>query len=477
MEPPHTFPLEPDAAEMRRLVDAAMARIVPFVESLPSQPAAVWEGGADFARALAEPAPERGAPIEDLLALLFDRVVPHSFNTAGPGYLAYVPGGGIFHTALADLIGDVVNRYVGVWLAAPGMVRLEQNVLEWFRELLGLPPGAGGVLTTGGSMSNLIALVAARRDRLPADFLRGTLYVSDQAHHSIAKAAVVAGFPPQRVRVVPSDARFRLRLDELARMVAADRAAGLQPFLVAASAGTTNSGAIDLLPQVAALAARERLWLHVDAAYGGFFALTARGRAALAGLERADSIALDPHKGMFLPYGTGALLARDPSTLRRAHATRADYMPPIQDEPDLIDFCEHSPELSRDNRGLRVWLPVKLLGFGAWRAALDEKLDLARLAAEALRAQPGVEILAEPELSLLAFRLAPPGVPASELDALNRAWLDRVNRCGRVYLTGTMLHGRFALRICVLSFRSHRDRIEMALDDLRRSAAELTGGA
>lgn len=477
MEPPRTFPLEPDAAEMRRLVDAAMARIVPFVESLPRQPAAVWEGGADFARALAEPAPEHGAPIEELLALLFDRVVPHSFNTAGPGYLAYVPGGGIFHTALADLIGDVVNRYVGVWLAAPGMVRLEQNVLEWFRELLGLPPGAGGVLTTGGSMSNLIALVAARRDRLPADFLRGTLYVSDQAHHSIAKAAVVAGFPPERVRVVPSDARFRLRLDELARMVAADRAAGLQPFLVAASAGTTNSGAIDRLPQIAALAAREQLWLHVDAAYGGFFALTARGRAALAGLERADSIALDPHKGMFLPYGTGALLARDPAALRRAHATRADYMPPIQDEPDLVDFCEHSPELSRDNRGLRVWLPVKLLGFGAWRAALDEKLDLARLAAEALRAQPGVEILAEPELSLLAFRLAPPGVPTAELDSLNRAWLDRVNRRGRVYLTGTMLHGRFALRICVLSFRSHRDRIEMALEDLRRSAAELTGGA
>jgi aromatic-L-amino-acid decarboxylase len=466
-------PLEPSADQLRGLVGRALDRLLPYLESLPEQPAAVWEGGEALARSLAEPAPEAGAPFDELLDTLFDRVVPHSFNTAGPGYLAYVPGGGLPLTAVADLIGDAVNRYVGVWLAAPGMVRLEQNVVQWFCDLVGMPAGSGGLLTTGGSMANFTAVVAARREKLPPDFLRGTVYVSDQVHHSVAKACVLAGLPPERVRAVPSDARFRMIPGALAAQVAADRATGLQPFLLVASGGTTNSGAVDPLPELADFAARERLWFHVDAAYGGFFCLTERGRAALRGIGRADSVCLDPHKGMFLPYGTGSLLVRDPGALRRAHATAADYMPPFQDDPDLVDYCEISPELSRDNRGLRVWLPVKLLGLGAWRAALDEKLDLARHAAEALRATPEVEILAEPELSLLAFRLAPEGRDEAALDALNRAWLDRVNRRGRVFLTATRLHGRFALRLCILSFRTHRDRVDEALAQLREEAAAL----
>nr|MBC8329640.1 aminotransferase class I/II-fold pyridoxal phosphate-dependent enzyme [Planctomycetota bacterium] len=448
---------------------------LPYLESLPRQPAAEWEGGEAVARSLAEELPERGAAFEELLDTVFERAGPHSFNTAGPGYLAYVPGGGIFYTAVADLIGDAVNRYVGVWLAAPGMVQLEQNVVRWFCDIVGLPAGSGGVLTTGGSMANFIGIVTARREKLPEDFLGGTIYASDQVHHSVTKAAVLAGFPPGRVRMVPSDRSFRIDLAALERAIAEDRAAKLTPFLLVASGGTTNSGAVDPLPELADLAARESLWLHVDAAYGGFFCLTERGRAALRGIGRADSLSLDPHKGMFLPYGTGSLLVRDPRALRRAHATAADYMPPFQDDPDLVDYCELSPELSRDNRGLRVWLPAKLLGFEVWRQALDEKLDLARHATEVLRQTPSVEILAEPELSLLAFRLAPEGLPAGQLDALNRAWLDRVNRRRHVYLTGTMLHGRYALRICVLHFRTHRERIDVALDDLRQEAAALLG--
>ncbi|RMH04904.1 MAG: aminotransferase class V-fold PLP-dependent enzyme [Planctomycetota bacterium] len=459
---------------MRRLVELAMERIERFLRELPTQPAAQWEGGGEVARALQEPLPEEGAPFPQLLDRIFQEAVPHSFNTAGPGYLAFVPGGGIFPTAVADLIGDVVNRYVGVWLAAPGMVQLEQNVIRWFCQIVGLPAGAGGVLTTGGSMANFTAIVAARRDRLPEDFLAGTIYTSDQVHHSVTKAAVLAGFPEERVRVLPSDERYRLRPAAVAAAVAEDRAAGLRPFLLVGSAGTTNSGAVDPLPELAALARREGLWFHVDAAYGGFFALTERGRAALAGLGEADSLSLDPHKGMFLPYGTGSLLVRDPATLRRAHATSADYMPPYQDDPDRADFCALSPELSRDNRGLRVWLPARLLGFRAWREALDEKLDLAHLAARELGQVPGVEILAEPVLSLFAFRLAPAGTSEEERERLNREWLERVNRRRRVYLTATRLRGRFALRMCVLHFRTHRERIEMALEDLRQEAEILS---
>jgi len=469
--PAAASPLELSGAALRHLVDAAMDRIAPHLDSLPRQPAADTEGGAALARSLVEPLPELPSPLGEVLELLFERAVPKSFNTAGPGYLAYIPGGGLPHSAVASLIADAVNRYVGVFAAAPALAQLEANVVAWFAELAGYPRAARGQLTSGGSLANFTALVTARRERLPEDFLAGTLYASDQAHHSVQKAALLAGFPPASVRSIPSDAAFRLRLDLLEERIAADRRAGRLPFLVVANAGSTNTGAIDPLGPLADLCARHGLWLHVDAAYGGFFLLTERGRRALAGIERADSIVLDPHKSLFLPYGTGALLVRDGPALRRAHSVAAEYMPPLSDDNDLIDFCEISPELSRPFRGLSVWLPLKLLGAAPFRQALDEKLDLARWAAGELRAMPEVEIVAEPELSLLAFRLAPAG-PAERLNRLNRDWLARVNARRRVYLTGTMLGDSFALRICVLSFRTHRDRVEQALEDLGTAARE-----
>jgi aromatic-L-amino-acid decarboxylase len=247
----------------------------------------------------------------------------------------------------------------------------------------------------------------------------------------------------------------------------------LTPFLVAASAGTTNTGAVDPLAELADLAARQGLWLHVDAAYGGFFLLTEEGRRAMRGIERADSIVLDPHKGLFLPYGTGAVLVRDGQALKRAHSLTADYMPHFQDDPDRVDFSQYSPELSRPFRGLRVWLPFKMHGAGVFRAELEEKLALARLAADRLREMEDVEILAEPQLSLVAFRLAPAGAAAADLDGLNRRFIERVNARQRVFLTGTLLRGRFALRICVLSFRTHRDRMEQALEDIAAARAEV----
>jgi aromatic-L-amino-acid decarboxylase len=260
----------------------------------------------------------------------------------------------------------------------------------------------------------------------------------------------------------------------LGEAVAADRAAGLRPFLVVASAGTTNTGAVDDLPAIADLARREQIALHVDAAYGGFFLLTERGRRALRGIEHADSVVLDPHKGLFLPYGSGALVVRDASALRRAHSVPADYMPETQHDRERPDFCELSPELSRDFRGLRAWLPLKLHGAAAFRRALDEKLDLASWACDALRALPGVEIVAEPQLSLFAFRLVRQG---AEPDALNRRWLAAVNARQRVHLSGTVLGGRFVLRMCVLSFRTHGDRVRQAVADLRAEAALLGGAA
>jgi aromatic-L-amino-acid decarboxylase len=462
--------LSPDA--LRGLIDAAARRIVAHIGSLGVQPASDTEGGAALARSLAEPLPLSGRPAEELLDLLFDRVIPKSFNTAGPGYLAYIPGGGLPHCAVADLIADAVNRFVGVFAAAPGLAQIEANVVRWFADLAGYPSGARGILTSGGSLATFSALVAARRDRLPENFLTGTLYASVQAHHAIEKAAVLAGFPSDSVRKIKTDGAFRIRLDALAQAIADDRAGGKTPFLVVGNAGTTNTGAVDDLAALAELCVRERLWFHVDGAYGGFFLLTDEGRRRLAGIERSDSLVLDPHKGLFLPYGTGALLVRDGEALKRAHALSAEYLPSMQEDPDLVDFNLLSPELSRDFRGLRVWLPLKMHGIGPFRANLEEKLALARHAAQELARMPGIEILAEPQLSILAFRLRRPALDEPALDRLNRELLERVNSKRRVFLTGTTLDGRFAIRICVLSFRTHRDRMDEGLADIRAAVAE-----
>ena len=461
---------------MRSMVKLAMDRIVEHIRTLDQQPMHATRGGKKLARSLKKPMPERGRPFEKLIGQLFGRIIPASLNTASPGYLAYIPGGGLFHAAVADLISDAVNRYVGVFIAAPGLVAIESNVIDWFCAMLGLPVGAGGVLTSGGSIANLIAVVTARREKLPEDFLRGVIYTSTEAHHSVRKAALIAGFPEGRVREVAVDERFRMSLPSLASAITEDRARGLSPFLLVGSAGTTGTGAVDDLEALATLARRESLWLHVDAAYGGFFALTARGRAAMKGIELADSVTLDPHKSLFLPYGTGCILVRDRASLRRAHAATASYMPRMQTEEDLIDFCDLSPELSRDARGLRVWLPLSMHGARVFRDALDEKLDLAQLAASELRALAHVEIVAEPQLSLVTFRIRPPGLDDAALDAFNRRLLGLVNEKQRVLLTGVVLQSpapRFVIRICVLSFRTHRDRIEVCLEDIRRSVREL----
>jgi aromatic-L-amino-acid decarboxylase len=469
---PGEYELELSDDTMRSLVDRAMDRIVSHISSLPAQPAADVSGAAELARSVIEPMPERPTAYDDLLRLLFDKLIPKSFNTAGPGYLAYIPGGGIFHAALADLISETTNRYVGVWLAAPALAQLETTVIRWFADIAGFPPQARGLLTTGGSLATFIALVTARRSLLTEEFLSGTLYASDQVHHSAVKAAILAGFPERNVREIPSDERFRICLPSLQARIEEDRERGFVPFALIASAGTTNTGAVDDIEAMAGIAKGQNLWLHVDAAYGGFFLLTERGRRAMRGIDQADSITLDPHKGLFLPYGTGSLLVRDGEKLRRAHSLHAEYLPPMQDDPDLVDFCLYSPELSRGFRGLRVWLPFKMHGVQPFRRNLDEKLDLVQWATGELRKIPNMEIVAEPQLTVVAFRMVLPGLDREQLNSLNRRLLETINSKRRVYLTATTIRGSFVLRICVLSFRTHMDRVEAALEDIRASVPE-----
>jgi aromatic-L-amino-acid decarboxylase len=459
---------------MRRMGEAVLARVVAHVASLGSQPArGDLADAAACCRSLRGPAPEHGQPLEQLLEPLFADWIPRSFNTAGPGYLAYVPGGGLFPAALADLIAAGTNRYTGVWPAAPALVQLEANVLDWFRSWMGFPERARGLLTTGGSMAAFNALLAARERHLGTEIRRGVLYVSSQTHHSVAKAARLAGIFADRVRTIAVDRAFRMCVDDLERAIAADRAAGRQPFCVVSSAGTTNTGAIDPLEAIADVAAKAGIWHHVDGAYGAFFRLVPALRPALAGIERADSVTLDPHKGLFLPYGVGALLVRDGGALRAAHAATASYLPELPDAEEFYDPSQYGPDLSRGFPGLRVWLCLQLYGVARFRTALAEKRRLALDAAARIGTLPGVAMVAPPELSLFAFHLRWPG---STLAAENRATaelLERVTRRGRVMLTGCSVDGRFLARVCVLSFRTRQDRIDACVEDVAAAAAEL----
>lgn len=466
------WPLDLSADAMRAMTDATMDRIGVFMSTLSDQALdRSAEADPEFLRSLKESLPEAGGDFEQLLDTVFRDLAPLSLNPASPGFMGYVPGGGIFHAALADLISNTLNRYTGVAGVAPALNQLEANVVRWLCQIMGYPAEARGFLTSGGSLANWSGLVTARHARLGEDFSRGMIYTSDQVHHCVTKAARLAGFPAANVRVLPADGNYRLDPDLVRDAIRADRARGMQPAILVASAGTTNSGAVDPLPELAALAREENLWLHVDAAYGGFFRLTERGKHILAGIEQADSLVLDPHKTLFLPYGTGALLVRDGSALKAVHSSSADYMPAMQDDEDLMDFCELSPELTRPFRGLRIWLPFKLHGVGVFRRYLDEKLDLARWIEAEIKNIPQLELIAPATLSILAFAVRDEGQSLAERNSATRALMQRINDKQRVNLTGTLLRDVYVIRIAISAFRLHQERMDMLLEDLLEALA------
>ena len=455
------------------MADEVVQRCIAHIASLDRQPACGDVDAAELCRALREPAPQHGAALEPLLDQLFRDWIPRSFTAPSPGYLAYIPGGGIFPAALADFIADTTNRYTGVWQAAPALVQLEANALDWLRDWMGFPPEARGLFTTGGSMATFNAIVCARERHLGAEIRRGVLYTSDQGHHSILKSAKLAGIMPDRVRGIDSDVRFRMRLDRLEEAIAADRRNGLTPFAVVSSAGTTNTGAVDPLEGINGVCAREGLWHHIDGAYGAFFYLDESVRDTLRGLPDADSLTLDPHKGMFLPYGTGALLVRDGAALRAAHEATADYLPAMPHPEDFYDPSQHGPELSRGFPGLRVWLSVKLFGAAAFREAIAEKRALTLDARRRVGELPGIVIDAEPDLSLFAFHLTWPGASRADEDAATRALMEKTTQRGRVMVTGCTAHGRALGRVCVLSFRTHQPQIDALVEDMAAAIDEI----
>lgn len=404
--------------------------------------------------------------LEEFRALVLTRsIVPTSGR-----FFGYVPGGGLPSAAVGDYLAALTNRYAGVYAASPGAAEVENSAVRWLIQVAGYPDRAWGTLQSGGSLATLTAVVAARETRPPAEWSRGVIYQTDECHHAIRRALHIAGLGAVPVRSVPVDGELRMSVSDLARLVAEDRRGGLQPWMVFASAGTVNTGAVDPLDEIADFAAPAGLWLHVDAAYGGFFILTERARRLLAGMARADSIVLDPHKGLFLPYGCGAVLVREGGLLREGFAFKSSYLEDVQrgEAPSPADY---SPELTRHFRGLRLWMSLKLHGLERFRAALEEKLILAQLAQERLAAMPGVEAGPAPQLSCVAFRVNGEG------DAATQALLERVLDRGRVHISSTRLWGRLYLRLCILCFRSHWEDLRVALDEIEDAKSSIGADA
>lgn len=465
-------PLELSAEPLKEALELMTRFVREEVDSLDSQPSADVAGAEDLARTFVEPPPKGPRTLEAVLERLRP-AIRKTFNTAGPGYLAFIPGGGIMSAAIADFIATSTNRYVGVRTPAPALVQIEETAIAWLARLMGYPETAGGILTSGGSLSTLSAIVAARERHLPDDFSRGTIYISEETHYCVPKAARIAGFRDWQIRRVDVDSRRRIDVKALAHAVEADSLKGLRPFLIIANVGSTNTGAIDEIPKLLAIARAHSMWLHADAAYGGFFRLAKGGPDLMPDIEECDSITLDPHKGMFLPYGTGCLLVRRPETLKRAHSMDAEYLHDVRAQAS-DNFSDLSPELSRDFRGLRIWLPLVLHGVDAFKDAIEEKLTLTRWAFDRLKADPRFEIVDEPQLSVIAFRLKTEGPNA---DRLNEELMRRVNTRGRVFLSSTRLDGRYTIRLCVLSFRTHMDRVKDAVEAILAEAGPVLASA
>ncbi|MFN6964820.1 MAG: pyridoxal phosphate-dependent decarboxylase family protein [Pyrinomonadaceae bacterium] len=420
---------------------------------------------------LTSPIAEDGIDIDEALGLIAENVDTPGLNPASGGHLGYIPGGGIYYSALGDYLADVFNRYAGVFYASPGAVRMENMLIRWMADLVGYPATAGGNLTSGGSIANLIGIVTARDAQgvTSTEIPRSVIYLSEQAHHSIDKAIRIAGLAECVIRHLPLDEKYRIVPSALAEQIDADRAAGLRPFLVIASAGTTDVGAIDPLVEIGEIARAEGLWFHVDAAYGGYFVLTEDGKQKLRGMELSNSLVIDPHKGLFLPYGSGVVLVRDADKLGRSHYYTANYMQDASSSTDEPSPAELSPELTKHFRGLRLWLPLKLHGLAPFRACLEEKLLLARYFYDQVQ-KLGFECPLEPELSVVVYRYRP---EHGDADEFNRRLLEEVVTDGRAFISSTVLDGKYTLRFACLAFRTHLKTVDTLLEILNNAVNKL----
>ncbi len=421
---------------------------------------------------LREAAPDEPQDFSAIVRQIETDVLPFSERTDHPRFFAYIPGGPSWPSVLGDLVASGANIFQGTWLAASGPTEIELVVLDWFKEWLGYPSGSEGLLVSGGSEANLTAIACARLTTIGAHDSSAVMYLTDQVHSSVSRAARILGFEEGQLHEIETDDNFRMKPDALEQAIAEDRRSGRRPFLVAANAGATNTGQVDLLNELGDLCTDSGLWLHVDAAYGGFLALSERGKRSLSGLERADSITLDPHKTLFQQWGTGCLLVRKPGLLHEAFHVMPDYLRDSSAREGTINFADRGLQLTRPARALKIWLSLKYFGVNEFRRAIDSSLDLAERAEEWIRESPRLELLAA-SLGIVCFRRVEPGFSADELELLNTRIVADLAASGSGYLSSTRLDDQYALRICVVNYRSTEADVRAVLDFIENASAEL----
>lgn len=449
--------------------------VAEHLATLREQPAYTTLDRPAARRLLQQTPPERPLDFDALLARFREQVVPHHAREPHPRFLGYIPSCPTFPAVMGDWLATGFNFFAGVWSVAAGANEVELAVLEWFRGWMGMPHGTGGLLTSGGSAATVTAVVSARHAALgggDGDLSRLTAYCSDQAHSSFMKAAWIAGIPRANVRAVPSDSAFRMRVESLREMIAADRAAGRHPFLICATAGATNTGAVDPLHEIAEVARAQQLWLHTDSAYAGFSVLTERGRRLLDGLGRSDSITLDPHKWLYVPFECGCLLAKDPAALTNAFSVHPEYLRDVRARESEVNFADYGEQLTRYSRALKVWFSVQYFGTAAIAAEQERAMALADLAEHLVRESPGMEVLSPAQFGIVCFRVHPRGTddPAA-LNELNERVNTAVNRSGFVLMSSTRLRDTLSLRLCIPGFRTQESDVRAVLDLVLRSAA------
>ena len=461
-------PLEIDPETMRLLGYQVVDWLVERANGRRDEPVLRQASSADMARRVPGTAPASGQDLDDILRHLGEDVLPFRSRIDHPRYLAYVPGEGTWPGALGDLIASAYNIDVGNWMESAGPSRLETVVLRWFADWIGYPADSAGVLVSGGSAANLAAMACAREALVGAMSGELVAYVSEQGHSSLARAARVLGFGPQQVRVLPVDDGFRMRTDALEAAITADLAAGRRPLVVLAVAGTTNTGAVDDLPKLARICGRYGVWLHVDGAYGAFAALTERGREALAGLELADSVTLDPHKWLYQPFECGALLVRRGRLLRDAFEIHPSYLQDTTARDGATNYADHGLQLTRMSRALKIWMSLQYFGVDAFAAAIDRAMDLAEHAQRVIEAAPELELLAPATLGIVGFRRHPHGRDDEEdLERANATLITQFAESGEGLVSSTLLSGRYAIRLCVLNHGTMTSDVDRVLEWLQ----------
>jgi glutamate/tyrosine decarboxylase-like PLP-dependent enzyme len=475
-------PLQLSHDEMQSLGAQALDLVIHHFETNRENAVAVTIPRTQTERMLRTGLPEEATPVSELVDILARDVFPNALKSDHPRFYAFVPSPTNFVSVIGDLLISGHNLFAGHWMAASAAGQIEINVIDWLNELVGFPKEGGGILVSGGSMANLSAIATAREARLGGPNEKAIVYCSDQTHSSMAKGLRILGFRPEQKRTIATDDGFRMSIPALEAAIAEDRTAGRLPFCVVANGGTTNTGAIDPLGGLADICARENLWLHVDGAYGAAAAITKRGRAALAGLERADSITLDPHKWLFQPYELGCLLVRDASVLNKAFRVEdedhADYLEDVvRHVQHDVNFYECGIQLTRSFKALKLWLSMRAFGLGEFRRGIEAGFEMADHAERTLRAAGMWEIVTPSQMGIVTFRWSDASKSEKQIDAITRGTVDLMREDGYALVMSTALNHRPVLRLCPINPGTNAGEIEETIARLSRFSAEASAQA